>query len=80
VTPPVVVEEDEEEEEVVTPPVVVEEDEEEEEVVTPVVEADEGLAWWIWLIVGLGSVTAAGLLLYFLWYKPRRPPGYSRTD
>ena len=80
VTPPVVVEEGEEEEEVVTPPVVVEEDEEEEEVVTPVVEADEGLAWWIWLIVGLGSVTAAGLLLYFLWYKPRRPPGYSRTD
>ena len=73
VTPPV--EEEEEEEEVVTPPV---EEEEEEEVITPVTKA--GLAWWIWLIIGLGSATAVGLLLYFLWYKPRRPSGYSRTD
>ena len=79
VTPPVVEEEEEEEEEEVITPPVVEEEEEEEEVVTPVVE-EEGLAWWIWLIVGLGSATVVGLLLYFLWYKPRRPPGYRRTD
>lgn len=57
------------------------EEEKEEEVVTPpVVGEEEGLAWWIWLIVGLGSATAVGLLLYFLWYRPRRPPGYRRTD
>ena len=44
--------------------------EEEEEVITPVVEEEEGWAWWIWLIVGLGSATVVGLLVYFLWYKP----------
>ena len=90
VTPPVeeeevvtpVVEEEEEEEEVVTP-VVEEEEEEEEEVVTPVVEDEEGLAWWVWLIVGLASATAIGLLVYFLWWKwwrLRRLIGYKRID
>ncbi|MFC1897609.1 helix-turn-helix domain-containing protein [Chloroflexota bacterium] len=70
VAPPV---EEEEEEEVVAPPV-----EEEEEVVTPVAKA--GLAWWVWLIIGLGSATIVGLLVYFLWYKPQRQSGYRRTD
>ncbi|MFC1983986.1 helix-turn-helix domain-containing protein [Chloroflexota bacterium] len=67
VTPPV----EEEEEEVVTPPV--EEEEEEEEAITPVAEA--GLAWWIWLVIGLGSAVVAGLLVYILWYRPQRSSG-----
>jgi len=56
---------------------------EEEEVITPVVEEEEGLAWWIWLIVGLGSAVVVGLLVYFLWWKwwrLRKLRGYSRTD
>ncbi|MFC1984484.1 hypothetical protein ACFLU0_00515 [Chloroflexota bacterium] len=69
VIPPV----EEEEEEVVTPPVEgEEEEEEEEEVVTPPVEeGEEGLAWWIWLIIGLGSATVIGLLIYFLRWRRR---------
>ncbi len=80
ITPPVEEEEEEEEEEeVVTPPVgEEEEEEEEEEVVTPVAEAV--LAWWVWGIIGVGSAAITALLVYFLWYKPRRPPGYRRTD
>jgi len=89
VVPPVVEEEEEEEE--VVPPVVEEEEEEvvppvveeEEEVAPPVVEEEEGLAWWIWLIVGLASAAVAGLLVYFLWWRwwrLRRLTGYKRID
>ena len=73
--PPVVEEEEEEE-----PPVV---EEEEEEIAPPVVEEKEGIAWWVWLIVGLASATAVGLLVYFLWWKwwrLRRLTGYKRID
>jgi PGF-pre-PGF domain-containing protein len=29
------------------------------------------LAWWMWLIVGLGVVVIGGLLAYFLWWRRR---------
>ncbi len=29
------------------------------------------LAWWVWLIVGLGVVLISGLLTYFLWWRRR---------
>ena len=29
------------------------------------------LAWWVWLIVGLGVVVIGGLLAYFLWWRRR---------
>ena len=59
ITPPV--EEEEEEEEIITPPV---EEEEEEEVVTLPI-AEEGWPWWTWLLIGLGSAVAIGLLIFF---------------
>ena len=40
-----------------------------EKVVPPVV--PKPLAWWVWLIVGLGVVVIGGLLAYFLWWKRR---------
>jgi len=79
--PPVVEEEEEvppvveEEEEV--PPVVEEEEEppvgeeEEEEITPPELEEKEGVAWWLWLIVGLASAAVVGLLVYFLWWRRR---------
>ena len=45
--------------------------EEEEEEVPPVVEEEEGIAWWVWLIVGLASAAVAGLLVYFVWWRQR---------
>jgi len=61
---------EEEEEE----PVGEEEEEEpvgEEEEEEPVGE-EEGIAWWVWLVVGLASATAVvGLLVYFLWWRQR---------
>ncbi|MFC1898817.1 helix-turn-helix domain-containing protein [Chloroflexota bacterium] len=72
VTPPV----EEEEEEVVTPPVEEEEEEEEEEVVTPPVEEEEeeivvpavdsGLAWWVWLLIGVGLILAVGSIIFWI--------------
>ena len=41
----------------------------EEEVVPPV--APKPIAWWVWLIVGLGVVVIGGLLAYFLWWRRR---------
>ncbi len=40
-----------------------------EKVVPPVV--PEPIAWWVWLIVGLGVVVIGGLLAYFLWWRRR---------
>jgi len=40
-----------------------------EKVVPPVV--PKPLAWWVWLIVGLGVVVIGGLLAYFLWWRRR---------
>ena len=37
--------------------------------VSGVIEAP--LAWWVWLIVGLGVVVIGGLLAYFLWWRRR---------
>ena len=34
-------------------------------------EAKAPLAWWVWLIVGLGVVVIGGLLAYFLWWRRR---------
>jgi len=76
ITLPVVEEEEEVVPPVVTPPVVtppVVEEEEEEEVTPPVVTppvAEAGLAWWIWLIIGV-AVVVVGLLVYFLWWRQR---------
>jgi len=76
--PPVGEEEEEEEEE--EPPVGEEEEEEEppvgeeeeeEEITPPELGEKEGVAWWVWLIVGLASATVVGLLVYFLWWKRR---------
>ena len=64
--PPVV--EEEEEEEIIWGE---EEEEEEEEIAPPVVEEEEGIAWWVWLIVGLASAAVAGLLVYFLGWRQR---------
>jgi len=33
--------------------------------------AQAPIAWWVWLIVGLGVVGIGGLLAYFLWWKRR---------
>jgi len=63
---PPVGEEEEEEEEV--PPVG---EEEEEEIAPPELEEEEGIAWWVWLIVGLASAAVVGLLVYFLWWRRR---------
>ena len=60
---PTPVEEEEEVEEAEVAPTPVEEEEEEEE--------EEGLAWWIWLIIGLGSAVIIALPVYFLWWKQR---------
>ncbi|MFC2069986.1 helix-turn-helix domain-containing protein [Chloroflexota bacterium] len=57
--------EEEEEEEVV--------EEEEEEVVEEEEEEEEeptGIAWWVWVIIGI-AVVVAGLLIYFMWWKRR---------
>jgi len=45
-----------------------------EEVVPPVVPpiVPKPIAWWVWLIVGLGVVVIGGLLAYFLWWRRRR--------
>jgi len=40
-----------------------------EEVIPPVVKPP--IAWWVWLIVGLGVVVIGGLLAYFLWWRRR---------
>ena len=40
-----------------------------EKVVPPVV--PKPIAWWVWLIVGLGVVVIGGLLAYFLWWRRR---------
>ena len=40
-----------------------------EEVVPPVV--PKPIAWWVWLLVGLGVVVIGGLLAYFLWWRRR---------
>ncbi|MDD4877075.1 MAG: hypothetical protein PHQ86_08125, partial [Dehalococcoidales bacterium] len=78
VTPPVE-EVEEEEEEAVTPPVE-EVEEEEEEAVTPPVE-EVGLSVWAWVLIGIGSVVVIGIILiYFMWYRPRKLAGYKRTD